>query len=328
VSQKIPFPGKRSLVGHMAERDADVASADASTRERELVAMVKRAYYTLWQSHQNLTIYSRDEALVERLAKVAEQNYALGRVAQSDVLRSQVELTRTSNRLTTETFAIDSATAELNNLLGRSPNAPLGLPEEPVTPKLEQTEEGLAALALRNRPEVSAKAALVERERDKLSIAKLDFLPDFEVSVSRFVNYQSRDGFGAMASVSLPFVNKRKYDAGLDAARAAAALAEADHRQITDRVAREVRQAFLRMQSAILQRDLLARTHVPLAEQSVAASEIGYQTGKIDFLSLVDSLRAVQSAHLEHVAAEAELAKAFADLELAVGAPIARGEAR
>jgi outer membrane protein TolC len=328
LSQRIPFPGKRSLAGRMAERDADVASADASASERDLVAMVKRTYYTLWQSHQNLTIYSRDEALVERFAKIAEQKYAIGQVAQPDVLRSQVELTRTLNHVTIETLARDSARAELNALLGRSPNEPLGLPEDPSTPKLVQTEEDLGAIALKNRPEVSAKAALVERERDKLSIAKLDYLPDFEVSVSRFVNYQSRDGFGAMASVSLPFVNKRKYDAELDGARAAVASAEADYRQITNRVAREVRQAFLRARAALLQRELLVHTHVPLAEQTLGASEIGYQTGKVDFLTLLDSFRAVESVHLEHVAAEAEMARAFADLELAVGAPIAGGEAR
>jgi outer membrane protein TolC len=328
LSQKIPFPGKRSLAGRMAERDADVATAGANASERDLVAMVKRAYYTLWQNHQNLTIYSRDEALVERFAKIAEQKYAIGQVAQPDVLRAQVELTRTLKHVTTETLAIDSASAELNTLLGRAPNKPLGLPEEPATPKLEQGEQGLTALALKNRPEVSAKAAIVERERAKLSIAKLDYLPDFEVSVSRFVNFQSRDGFGAMASVSLPFINKHKYDAELDGARAALASAEAEYREVTDRVARQVRQALLRARTALLERDLLVRTHVPLAEQTLGASEIGYQTGKVDFLSLVDSFRAVESVHLEHVAAEAELAKGFADLELAVGAPIAGGEAQ
>src|SRR5262249_16695067 len=164
LSQKIPFPGKRGLAGRMAERDADVSSADASATERGLVAMVKRAYYALWQTHKNLTIYSRDKALVEHLAKIAEGKYVVGQVSQPDVLRSQVELTRLINRVTTET---------------------------------------------------------------------------------------------------------------------------------TDRVAREVQQAFVRARTALLQRDLLINTHVPLAEQTLGASEIGYQTGKLDFLSLIDSLRAV-----------------------------------
>jgi len=326
LSQKIPFPGKRSLAGRMAERDADVASDEASAAERDLAATVKRAYYTLWQSHENLAIYSRDETLVERFAKIAEQKYALGQVSQPDVLRSQLELTRLLIRVRTETLAIDGVRAELNALLGRSPSDALGVPQAPPLPSLEKTDEGLTALALKSRPEVSAKAALVERERTKLSIAKLGYLPDFELSVSRFVNYQSRDGFGAMAAVSLPFVNKRRYDAEVDGARAAVASAEAEYREISVRVTREVRQAFLRARAALLQRDLLVHTHVPLAEQTLGASEIGYQTGKLDFLSLIDSLRAVESVHLEHAAADAELAKALADLELAVGEPIAGGD--
>jgi outer membrane protein TolC len=326
LSQKIPFPGKRSLAGRMAERDADVASDDASAAERELAAMVKRAFYALWQSHENLTIYSQDEGLGERFAKIAEQKYALGQVAQPDVLRAQLELTRLLNRVRTETLAIDGARAELNALLGRSPSDALGVPQPPPLPRLEKTDEELTALALKSRPEVSAKAALVERERAKLSMAKLDYLPDFELSVSRFVNYQSRDGFGAMAAVSLPFVNKRRYDAEVDGAHAAVASAEAEYREISVRVAREVRQAFLRARAALLQRDLLVHTHVPLAEQTLGASEIGYQTGKLDFLSLIDSLRAVESVHLEHAAADAELAKSLADLELAVGEPIAGGD--
>ena len=88
----------------------------------------------------------------------------------------------------------------------------------------------------------------------------------------------------------------------------------------------EVRRAFLRARTAFLQRDLLATTHVPQAEQAYAASEIGYRTGKVDFLSFVDSLRAVESVHLEHAQADAEFEKAFADLERAVGRPLERGE--
>ena len=58
---------------------------------------------------------------------------------------------------------------------------------------------------------------------------------------------------------------------------------------------------------------------MPQSEQALEAAEVGYRTGKIDFLSLLDSLRAVEMVHVEHITAAAEFAKATADLERAVG---------
>lgn len=326
LSQKLPFPGKRTLAGRVAEREADILEAEASASELEVRAAVKRAYYGLWQAQRNLLIYSRDKELVGRLAKVAEQKYVVGQVSQLDVLRSQVELTRVINRLATEELSVEGVRAELNALLGRPPSEPLGAPEDPPAARLAEADDELVTTALHNRPEIAARAAAVERERSRVESARLDRFPDFEVSVSHFVNFQSRDGFGAMAALSLPLAHKSKYDAEIGEARAAVAAAEAEQRQIGDRIAMEVRRAFLRARTAFLQRDLLATTHVPQAEQAYAASEIGYRTGKVDFLSFVDSLRAVESVHLEHAQADAEFEKAFADLERAVGRPLERGE--
>jgi outer membrane protein TolC len=326
LSQKLPFPGKRALAGRIAERDAEIAGAEAAASELELRAAVKRAYYGLWQARQNLQIYTRDENLVARLAKVSEQRYAVGQVSQADVLRSQVELTRLVNRVATESLAIDGARAELSTLLGRPQSESLGAPEDPPAPRLPETDEDLVARALRSRPEVAAQAAAVERERSRVEMARLDRLPDFELSVSRFVNFHSHDGFGAMAAISLPLVHKSKYEAEADEARARMTTAEAERRRVGDGIAREVRQAFLRARTALVQRDLLSTTHVPQAEQALGAIEVGYRTGKLDFLSLIDGLRAVQSVHLEHVEAEAEFERAFADLERAVGEVLERGD--
>ncbi|HLY37940.1 MAG TPA: TolC family protein, partial [Candidatus Binatia bacterium] len=127
LSQKVPFPGKRALAGDVASREADVAHSESSGVELDVLAAVKRAYYDLWAAHELLDVYSRERGLVERFAHVAEQKYGVGEVAQSDVLRAQVELTHFVNRVTTQTLAIDGARAELNALLSRPPGDPLGV---------------------------------------------------------------------------------------------------------------------------------------------------------------------------------------------------------
>src|SRR3989442_3577653 len=163
LSQKIPFPGKRSLAGTMAERDAAMAEQNLRSVELDAIAAATRAYYDLWMVHQDILIYSRDKDLVERFAKIAEQKYVVGQVSEPDVLRAQVELTRLINRVTTETLAADSARAALNALLSRAEDGPLGLPEDPPPPALEVSLDDLVVLALGNRPELAAHQVAIAR---------------------------------------------------------------------------------------------------------------------------------------------------------------------
>ena len=320
--QKVPFPGKRSLAGEVAERDATMLEREAESVELDVVAAVKRAYYDLWQAHQNLLVYNREKTLLDRFARTAERRYGTGNVSQTDVLRAQVELTRTVNRVTTETLAIATARAELNALLSREPSEPLGVPEEAPPPELDDTPAALIALALERRPELAAQAAAVDREETAIRLARRSYWPDFEFSVGRFVNFDAADGFGALASVTIPLAYRSKYDAAVAEASARLAAAQADLRRLRDRVRRDVEQAFLRARTALLQHDLFVTTHIPQTEQMLRVSEGAYESGAVDFLTLIDTVRTVEMVHLEHIEAAGALEKAYADMERAVGADI------
>src|SRR2546422_1745679 len=324
LSQKVPFPGKRSLAGTAAERDADVARREADMVQLEVIAAVKRAYWDLWLVHENLLVYSRDKDLVERLARIAERKYAVGQVSQPDVLRAQVELTRLINRVTTGTLGVETARAELAALLSREDPGSVGIPEEPIKARLEQNIEALTELALRQRPELAAQQASIARFEANRRFARLGYFPDFEFMAERFYNFDRRDGVGAMVSISIPLVYKYKYDAAVGEANARITTAQSELRRLQDRVRREVQQAFLRAKTALAQRDLFLSTHIPQAEQALRASEAGYETGRVDFLSLIDSVRAIEATHLEHFQAEADFVKAYADLERAVGSDVPR----
>ncbi len=326
LAQRIPFPGKRTLAGTIAEREAEMAARDADGTALDVITEVKRAYWGLWLAHATLVVDARDKELAARYAKIAESKYAVGTVAQSDVLRAQVELVHMANRLITDRLAVDTARAELNTLLSRRAGDPLGTPEAPPLPRLDADPDALVARALRERPEVKAAAAAVAREEAAVRLSGLDYLPDFEFAVERFINHTGRDGVGGMAALTIPLASKGKYDAARSEARARLAAAEAELRRTRDRVEREVEEAWLRVRAARVTHDLLASTHVPQAEQAAKASEIGYETGKVDFLSLIDSLRALQAIHLEHVRASADFENAYADLERAVGSDLPRGE--
>ncbi len=200
------------------------------------------------------------------------------------------------------------------------------MPENPPAPHLDPSPEALVERALAQRPELAAEAATVARERSNVRLAERSYFPDFEVSVARFQNFDQADGFGALASISIPLAYRSKYDAGLAEAKARLVAAEADLQRARDRVRREVTQAFLRARGALLHRDLFVSTHLPQAEQALRASESGYQAGSTDFLSLIDTVRAIEAVHVEHTEAEGEFENAYADLERAVGTQLPRPE--
>src|SRR5213594_590314 len=324
LSQKIPFPGKLRLKGEIAAKEAEQREAELQAAEIDTVAQVKKAYYELWLVYKNLEVYSRDKELAAQFAHIAEQKYAVGQVSQPDVLRAQVDLTRLINRVTTETLGVDTARAELAALLSREDPGSIGIPEEPVKPRLEQDIGSLTEVALRQRPELAAQQASIARFEANRRSARLGYFPDFEFVAERFYNFDRRDGLGAMVSISIPLVYKYKYDAAVGEANARITTAQAELRRLQDRIRREVQQAFLRAKTALAQRDLFLSTHIPQAEQALRASQVGYETGRVDFLSLIDSVRAIESVHLEHYQAEADFEKAYADLERAVGSDVPR----
>lgn len=319
LSQRLPFPGKRRLAGVIAEREADMARIDAVSAELDAETMLKEAFVDLWQAHENARVFAREKEIVERFARTAEQRYATGGIPQADVLRAQVELSHALNRIRTGDLAIAQARVRVNALLSRDPASPLGEPESLGHPRLGWTADELVDLALDERPELRARTAAVERERAGVALAEREFYPDFEVSVSRFVNLERPDGFGAMAGITLPFVQPGKRRAAVAEGNARLAAAQADRRALEDRIRGEVRRLFLAASTASLQHDVFLDTHIPQAEQALRVTEAAYAAGSVDLMAFLDAVRAIEEAHLEHIAAQAEFATTWADIERAVG---------
>jgi outer membrane protein TolC len=322
LSQKVPFPGKRRLAGEAAAHEADAAGQDARSIRLDVQAAVTRAYADLWLAQERAAILARDRALFERSARTAESQYAIGQTVQADVLRAQVELTHAVIAQRTAGLAIDAARAEMNALLSRTPDAPLGDPEPPPVHPVETPLATLIERALAARPELAGQQAMIDREQSGVDLAELGYWPDFEVSVGRFLNYGRNDGFGAMASVTLPFAHLEKYGAAVSEARGRVRSAESALRGLQDAVRRDVAQAYARANAAALEYELARGTHVPHAEQAVRVNEAAYASGAVSFASLLDALRTMQDTHLQHAEAAADYLRAVAALERAIGGPL------
>jgi outer membrane protein, heavy metal efflux system len=292
--------------------------------ELTVVEAVKHAYWELWAADRHLEVYERDLALARELSAGAAERYAAGTGGQPDALRADVERTHIATLVATTRLSREAAAARLNELLSRPPEEPLGTPLTPGPQHVPGPLDRLIALARTNRPELAARSAAVARGEDAVSLARRNYLPDFDLSFARFYNRDGRDGYGAIVGMTVPWPFLYRRSAALDEARARLDADRAMDRRAQDQVAAAVKTALSAVQSAATEHELLVATHVPQAEQAFAASREAYAAGKLDFTSLVDSLRMIEATHVEHYDAAAAFESAYASLEAAVGVELPR----
>ena len=92
VTQALPYPGKLGLKASMAARDADAALQQVDAVRLSVIAQVKEAYYRLAYADAVGGVLGRNRELLDTLLEVSEARYAVGRVAQQDVIKAQTQL--------------------------------------------------------------------------------------------------------------------------------------------------------------------------------------------------------------------------------------------
>jgi outer membrane protein, heavy metal efflux system len=329
LSQRFPFPGKLSLKESVAVKEADMAASLLRAKEREVAAQVKSAYYEVFLAHKAIEIHHQQIDILKDFFAIANARFRAGKGAQVDVLKSTVELSKLANELPVLEQQLETAKAKLNLFLSRDPQAPLGEPVEPVGlggKGARSTLDELHRMAVQNRPELRALDLDIARNQTATALAQKQYYPDFNVMVERFQNFSARDGFGGMVSMSLPFSfwTKPKYDAGVREAAANLNSAKAAFQALRNQIMFEVKDFLAKIEAAEKMITLYKTTVLPQAQQTLESARIGYQTGKAEFLTLLDAERAAKDFQLAYYRALAESEQRIADLERAVGTELNR----
>ena len=95
--------------------------------------------------------------------------------------------------------------------------------------------------------------------------------------------------------------------------------AHAEQMAIHNQIMFELTDLFTRVATAEKLIEVYQTGVLPQATQSLKTSRIGYQSGKVDFLSLIDSERTLLDLQLEYVGALVQFWQSVAKLERSVG---------
>jgi outer membrane protein, heavy metal efflux system len=321
VTQDIPGRGKRQLQQTLAEKDADIAANDIAIRAREVVERVKRAYADLYLSRKAIEIHQASVALLREFAEASTIKYTAGRNSQQDVLKPLVEVSKLHEDLLMHQETAARAIAQLNTLLNRPPDAPIGAVAEPQERVLVAASDELQRLALERHPELRGAALGVERAQAALAVASSAYKPDFTVGGGYMLMPGDHDAWTASVGITWPTARwaRGRLDAQKATASAELEAARAQQRVAESQVRLAVHDAYIRVKSAEQRAALLRTTVVPQSQHTLDVARVAYQTDRVDFLALIDNQRELLDAQLGYYRALSDLDQSLADLERTVG---------
>lgn len=323
IGQEIPFPGKLKLKGEVAQRDAERLEQEYNATRLRLVAALKQAYYDLHFVHKSIDIVERNKALLTQFEKTAKARYSVGQAAQQDVFRAQVEISRVLDRLAVLDQQKESLHAAINRLLNRPPDGPLDTPEEVHSTLLTLPLQELNQRANEFSPALLATAKSIDRSERTVSLAKRQFYPDFDVTALGIRNDKINDnGYQVMVGIKIPLFYESKQKQGVREALAGLEVAREDFAAARQDLLFQVKDGFVQAQRAERLITILRDAIIPQATLGLQAAQAGYAVGKVDFLTLLNSLLTLQDSQLELHSEMVNHEKALARLEAVTGGPL------
>jgi cobalt-zinc-cadmium efflux system outer membrane protein len=333
-TQQLPWFGKLSDREKIAAKEAAVARELYETQRDEVVRQVKLAYYDLAYVDRALVIAEEDLSVLQRYETLAQARYAQGVGLQQAAIKLQAEITRDNNRLDTLRSRRVDAEASLNYLLDRPAETRIADIVPFSKPSPEISAAALYQLGRERRPEVQAALLQIERDEERIQLARKSYWPDVTVGAG-FTNVLQRSDmagilsppaqngkniYGVSVGVNIP-IRRRKYDAAVIEATEDKIGSREGYRNVVNRMEASVRAIAFRIQTLGEQISLFEHTLLPQAEQSLQSTEAAYSTGSLGVLDLLDSERVLLDVRLGLAQLNTDYMKSLAEMERAIGAP-------
>jgi outer membrane protein, heavy metal efflux system len=329
LRQKVPFFGKRGLKSEIAQSEVRMAEEELRAKEVEIIAKVKSAYAEYFMASKNVEISQAHLELIRQTSLSAENLYKVGKAPQQDIIKALLEQTDLLNKLNSAERDLETVKARLNTLLGRHPGNKLGPAEEPRLVSMSVEAEDLEKRALEWKPELRASEQDVRKSDKAIDLARRNQkYPDFMLGLQYWVapDQRPKHMYTPMVSLTIPFSpwTKGKHDYEVEEALAEHQAAKSQHDAMKNAALFEVRELFLKARAAEKSVTFYKDGLLPQAEQSFGAAVSGYQTGQVNFMTLLEAQRTIRDSRLGYYRALVEYEQSVVDLEKAAGTTLPR----
>lgn len=320
VRQTFPAWGRRDARRDAAQASADEATFRAGATWAELSMRIKTAYARWQQVHATLAQTRELLALANRLESVAQARYASGLAAQQDAIRAQVERTSMATEIAMLEAELGATRARLNGLVARPAEAPLDPPRaDAALPTLARLDAGsLRERVLARNPQLAAEDARVRAAEKNKDAVWANRYPEFTIGVAPVQTRNRISEWELMFEINIP-LQQGSRRADEREALSMLAAAQARKEAAANELLAQLGEQLAALEAARQVESLTRASLLPQADLTLQAALSGYETGKVDFATVLDAQRQVRQAQLNLIRTRAEARMRLAEIERLLG---------
>ena len=215
------------------------------------------------------------------------------------------------------------AVVQLNSLMNRAPDAPIGRLDVPRDDEgiVFPAEPDVTARVVQWHPDLAQVDRVTEQAVAERSLSLAERKPDYVVQGGLMAMPSMTDAFTARVGVSWPNAPwaRHRIDEMLKSADAAIVAASAQRESAALRIRQAVAELLVRAQSAERRRALLATSVVPAMQHALEIARIDYAANRASFLPLIELTRRLNETALDVIRLRADRDRALTTLDVLTG---------
>lgn len=330
VSATLPLysGGKIESAINQAKIGAEVGELDLENTRQQVKLDATNGYFSILQAANLVQVGEESVSKLEEHLKNVRAQYAVGTVAKSDVLRSEVELADAQQALIKAQNGYDNALSSFNNVVGLPLDTIVNIRNEMKYEAYDLTLEDSIEYGLAHRPDGIAAQKAIDAAKEGVDIEKAGQRPTVGLVAEnnwaddRFPGDSDSDwrvGLSTEWNVFDGNVTRSR----IKQAEYAMLKSVEQAKQMQDQIQLEVRQAYLNMKEAE-KRIQTSSVAVDKAQEDFKIAQVRYSAGVGTNLDVMDTRVALTQAQTNYIQSLYDYNTSKASLDKAMGIAVER----
>jgi len=313
----------RGLRTEVAEYEAGRAAERLAQSALDLMRDARQAHADVLLAKERLRIAGEAVKIRKRIAELAKHRLEAGDIAPQEAATANIDALQAEQDAARIAVDLPIAEERLRNLLGLGAvRDPIDVVSTGTLPDAAFDADALAAEAMATRPDALAAQSFIAASESRLRLSKLSWIR--VLFIGDATSGKDNHVFGPGFRITVPIFNWNQgavARAEAEAARACRLL-----ETVRQQVVLDVQRSYRQYRQAADELTYLRTKVRPEVESSIRRTQKAYEQGNVNYLLVLEATRQLLDSYTREAQLEADLRRAWAELERSVGRSLVRPE--